>query len=139
VTSWMLWAITITALLGAAAHLLESVLRGRERSGRWAWAMAMAGAIAVQAWALLVENRQPASVPDRVPAEVPVEAPLSDWWNVMVQMPSGLERVDTYVGALWLMASLLLLVGLIGGFCRLNRRAKAWPRHNVAGHDVLIS
>jgi beta-lactamase regulating signal transducer with metallopeptidase domain len=139
-TTWMLWAIAITALLGAAAHLLESLLRGRGRPGRWAWAMAMVGAIAVQAWALLVENRQAASVPARVPSEVPVEEALLDWWNVMsVQMPSVLERVDTYVGALWLMASLLLLVGLIGGFCRLNRRAKSWPRHNVAGHDVLIS
>jgi beta-lactamase regulating signal transducer with metallopeptidase domain len=139
-TAWMLWAIAITALLGAAAHLLESVLRGRERPGRWAWAMAMAGAIAVQAWALLVENRQPASVPARVPSEVPVEEALSDWWNVMtVRMPSVLERVDTFVGALWLTASFVLLVGLIGGFYRLNRRAKAWPRHNVAGHDVLIS
>jgi beta-lactamase regulating signal transducer with metallopeptidase domain len=139
-TAWMLWAIAITVLLGAAAHLLESVLRGREGPGRWAWAMAMAGAIAVQAWALLVESRQPASVPAQVPSEVPVEGVLPDWWNVMaVQMPSVLERVDTYVGALWLMASLVLLIGLIGGFYRLNRRAKAWPHRNVAGHDVLIS
>lgn len=139
-TAWMLWAIAITALLGAAAHLLESVLRGRERPGRWAWATAMVGAIAVQAWALLVENRQAASVPARGLSEVPVDEALLDWSNVLaVQMPSVLERVDTYGGALWLMASLVLLVGLIGGFCRLNRRARAWPRHHVAGHDVLIS
>ena len=135
-----LWAMAITALLGAAAHLLESVLRGRGRPGRWAWATALLGAIALQAWALLVENRQPVALPALGLSEVAAQVALSDWLNVMtVQMPSVPERVDTYVGALWLMASLVLVVGLIGGFCRLNRRARTWPRHKVAGHDVLIS
>jgi beta-lactamase regulating signal transducer with metallopeptidase domain len=139
-TAWMLWAIAITALLGAAAHILESVLRARDRQGRWAWAMAIAGALAVQAWALLVENRQPHSAPEGVGSRIPVEEALSDWWNGMaVRMPPVLERLDAYVGALWLVASLVLLIGLIGGFWRLNRRAQSWPRRHVAGHEVLIS
>lgn len=138
--AWMLWAVAITTLLGAAAHVFESLLRSRDRQGRWAWATAMLGAIAVPAWALLVENRRPHSVPGEARSRIPVEEALSDWWSGMaVRMPSGLERFDTYVGALWLVASLVLLVGLIGGFWRLNRRARSWPLRHMAGHEVLIS
>jgi len=139
-TAWMLWAVAITALLGAAAHLLESVLLGRERPGRWVWAVAIIGAIGIQAWALLAENLQPRSVTGGVEARVPAESAASDWWNgIGVRLPSLPEQLDALVGALWLAASLVLLVGLIGGFWRLRRRAKAWPRCQVAGHDVLIS
>jgi hypothetical protein len=95
--------------------------------------------MAAQAWALLGESRHSRS-PAEVGSPVAAEGAALDWWNdIAVRMPSGLDRFDTYVGALWLAASLVLLVGLIGGFWRLHRRALRWPRRYLAGREVLVS
>jgi beta-lactamase regulating signal transducer with metallopeptidase domain len=136
----MLWAVVITALLGSAAHILESLLRARRGQGRWAWALAMVGAMAILVASVVVEDRPPVSATGEVDSTVTAAEALSTWWtSVSAEMPTVLESLDSYVIALWLVASLVMTVGLIGGFLRLDRRARSWPRRRVAGHEVLIS
>ena len=141
-TLWMLWATAVTALLGLAALLGERVLRIGGRQARGAWAAAIAGALALQIWSVL---RPPIpSVPGADLSSTEALAGLQALFAegieaASVSAPALLERLDPYALVGWLVASAILMAGLLGGLWRLRRYAKHWAAGWVADLEVLVS
>ena len=139
-TAWMMWAVVTTGLFAAAAHLLEQVLRASRRQARWAWVAAIVASLGSQVWSL-VDVRQPRPVVGGAERGAVPSSALAGWQDSIEGFLAApaLERFDPYVGAFWLVASALLLTGLLGGLWRLHRRASRWPRQHVGSCDVLVS
>jgi hypothetical protein len=56
-----------------------------------------------------------------------------------LEPPSVLAALDPWLTGLWLAASLLLVAWLGAGLTRLVVQARRWPRHRVAGEEVLVA
>jgi len=146
-TLWIIWALVVSTLFGLAAHIGESAMRGIRRQGRWVWVMAILGSTLLPVWSL-VPSRAPPTVVEPMgsgSAYVGLDRAVSSLWVDIDAVVAPMfdqkfdERLDTYLIALWLTASTILLTGIFAGSWRLRAKAGTWPRRHVAGHDVLVS
>lgn len=141
-TTWMLWAVTVAALLGASAHLAEWALRDRRREGRWVWLAALLTSAALPLWRWL----GPASPPDASPTGGAAGWTVVDasWLVDMgsaaaARAPWSTELLDALLIGGWMVSALVATVALLGGLHSLSRRARAWERVRVQEDDVLVS
>lgn len=135
--AWMVWAALVAVLAGAAASLLEPVLRGRGRAARGVWAGALVLSLGVPAAAWLAPS--PASAPEAAAGVgLPLDLLLA-MGGLASSPPPVLVRLDGWAVAAWAAASALLLLGLSGGLLRLALRARGWTRASLWGDEVLIS
>ena len=134
--AWMVWAALVAGLAGAAASLLEPVLRGRGRAARGVWAGALALSLGVPAAAWLAPS--PAAAPEAAGVGRPLDLLLA-MGGLSSSPPPVLTRLDGWAVAAWAAASALLLLGLSGGLLRLALRARGWTRASLWGAEVLIS
>ena len=141
-TMWMVWAVAVTALLGASALLAESALRARGWPGRWPWLVALAASMVLTLHALI----RPA------PAVDPASTASVDGWTALdpewlvglgsaaaARTPFSLEALDGIVLAAWAISASLALAALAGGLLSLRARARGWRPATVEGEEVLVS
>lgn len=140
--TWMLWAVTVAALLGASAHLAEWALRDRRREGRWVWLVALLASAGLPLWRWL----RPASPPD-----VSATGGAAGWtvvdasWLVdmgstaAARAPWSTDLLDAVLIGGWGVSALVATAALLGGLHSLSRRARVWERVRVEEDDVLVS
>jgi TonB family protein len=134
-TAWMLYAIAVALLMGAAAWASEHALALYRRPRRVSWIMALLASVAVPVVAAL----RPAS--PAAPASVEVTggevwgAPLA----AIERVGAATVRVDAVLGGVWVAMSLALLSWLAWSYIRLKREQDGWRREVVDGSEVLVS
>ena len=136
-TVWIAYVTLATALLVAAARLLErAVPRGR----RWLWGTVMVVAPLVPLLGIVLQR----VVPRDVGLDV-VFGPVAPVWGAALgQLESavGSSPVVALEGALvgaWVAASVLLVAFLVHGVVRIRRLRGTWSRVEVDGIPVLLS
>jgi TonB family protein len=133
---WMLFAVTLGLLLGAAAAALEPLLAAARRPRRTAWLGAMLLAILWPAVAALAARTM---VP--APLAPVVVSPITDPFARASAYVAGPlpTRIDTLLLGAWAATSMLLLVRLAAARRRLERERGRWTTTLVDGVPVRLS
>ena len=136
-TLFMVYATVLATLLALAATRVEAALQGRGLPTRWVWITSLAGSVGVGAWALLRPAPAPAAVGSGW-AAAPVVY-LTELRDAVAAAPAVPAWADSVAVTLWVAASLVLAVALLGGVARLARRARRWVPARVGDAVVLLS
>jgi beta-lactamase regulating signal transducer with metallopeptidase domain len=161
-TAWMLHAIFVGGLVTAAACAFERTcgLIGMPR--RWAWMGALVLTVLLPLATLLPETAGPlpeavASAIDERP-QVSVATESGAAWQAQLAMAlrgaaARLERAEVSASSflrldridgravliLWMLLSLAVVTGLVGGAMQLRRVRRGWPRARIEGRNLRIS
>jgi beta-lactamase regulating signal transducer with metallopeptidase domain len=126
IAPWLLYATFVGALLGACGLLGERILRWRGEPARWLWL----AAIVMTVLAPVLLNLIP---PDPFPS---VATASMSGRHGLIERSIALDRP---VLILWLLASTLLALRVLGAAIALRRRRRAWVPAQLAGHAVLLT
>ncbi len=140
IPSVILYGAVLGTLLAGAAHFMDLGLRAMGRPLRWIWVGAMVGtAVAPLASALLPKGHGTGTAAGEV---IPLDTLYDLWRGVAPGGPGSASLLDVLDGPLllaWISASMLVTLLSVGTALRLREQARAWPRENVGGEEVLIS
>lgn len=159
IAAWMLYSLAVGTLIGAAALAGHYCCRALRLPVRWIWGAGMLATMMLCGVAL-VRLVTADAMPAR-PAELHVLAesahatdqaatPLAavaaaigrtmkDAAERMYAAAAGVGRVGDYLGAAWLIVSVLLLLLFTGTMARLQRARLRWRTHRIAELSVLVS
>ena len=158
IASWMLYALLVSTLLGAAAWALEEVCRLVGAPVRWVWAGALAATLALVALAPL--RTTPSAAPDlsgvmvRVtePGATPAATgPLATLARTVGEARAALDRAMRSAAALgegvpgwalgagWAALSATLLAVAWATLRRGRWARRRWPLHEMAGVPVRVA
>ena len=120
IATLMVYCLVVAALLGSAAHALESLLRSYGRPARFIWVSAVIGSIALPVLAWLAPN---------VPAPVPAGSGLASTgetlaaWQIPIDTLSGavsrLDSLNVVLVSVWILVSLALATTVLWSFSKL--------------------
>lgn len=141
IVTWMLYGVSVAALLGGAALAAERACRLLALPTRWLWLGSLAGGVVVP---LAARFRPLPGSPDpgmgaSAVRQVTGTASLSDaiqrWWTA-VGLPSSFD-VPLLVG--WVAASVVVLSILLVGYARLRLERRQWKLQRIDDVDVRVS
>lgn len=142
VLGWIIYCVAVSALLSAAAVLLEIAVRRAGQPVRWVWTGSMAAAVVIPLWALL----RPAAAPGaagELPGAPGVGVGVGEIYAIAGLAPAtpgaGPSAFDTLLLGAWGGASVVLL--LLGGWSllRLQLARSGWQSAEIDGVSVHIS
>lgn len=133
IAAWMLYAIVVGGLLGAAALALEGILRTHGLPSRWIWVVSVVVSVAWPLGHWSWENRPRTVSPPLVadpPAATRAELPTAVFplepVTVEVAPESVLRLLDGPILAAWAVATGALLLFFLFLFLRTWRLRSAW-------------
>ncbi|HEX8672382.1 MAG TPA: M56 family metallopeptidase [Longimicrobium sp.] len=159
IVSWMLYSLLVSALVAAAAWVLEEVCRLLGRPVRWVWIGAMGATLALVALAPLrttaptsvsfdaavVRRTAPIAADD---ADAGLLAGLADAATAVRDLAGDTLRDAATLGARipgealaagWLVLTAALLSIAAATLHRARRERRRWPLHDVAGTPVRVA
>jgi len=140
ITSWMLYSIGVTGFFGLAAWALEKGIRSGATPTRWCWGGALVASVALSVLALV-----PASPGGETPSPLSREAttglsfPVMEAVSRVATPPAISSSFDPWIGAGWIILSLLAMVAVARSGMQLSRLRTSWGRRDVNGRSVLVS
>jgi len=144
--AWMVYVLTVSAILCAAALAAEFLARTRRRSTRWIWMVAILGSLllptVVASVSLRLGDVFGLSVSTKVVAIrelTSTHLSPASWLVADKPREANLRSLDSIVRQGWLLASALMLVTLIASAVLLSRRVRAWRTETVAGAQVHVA
>ncbi len=133
---WLVYCLTIAALVSVAGWLAERGARARGWPTRWIWLGALALSVGLPLAAWLSPGSGPAA-PSIV--AVPTTLVLESMPAVSMAGGEGAADPTTLALAAWAALSLLILMGIGALALRLHRRRRGWSRDTVEGVAVWVS
>jgi bla regulator protein BlaR1 len=162
--AWMLYALVVSALLGAAAWALERGLRGLRRPTRWPWAAAIAASLLLPALITSVSIELPAMfAPAGSPAHTlvlrqatsPALSPQAWVGAAMAPLLATAAQagpraalastlptpasLDALLRRAWAASAACLLLALGASALLLALRKRRWHTRTVAGKRVFVA
>ncbi len=142
IAAWMVYCVAVGALLGAAAHASESMLRTYARPARWVWALSLFGSVAlpVVAWVAPVFWSRPAT--DAPDTGVLAVLPIAEWRVPLETLGNTFpvwEALNVVLLGGWLAGSLVLAGVFLRSFAKLAGERRGWRRAVVGTVPVLVS
>ncbi|MDT8341327.1 MAG: M56 family metallopeptidase [Longimicrobiales bacterium] len=143
-TIWILYALTVSALVHLAAHLAERGVRGLGLPRRWVWAGAMVLTVLLPLALGVTASRAAPGAGTQPPPAAPIAGVPSAWDTIgaggwWASLPTAVRAADGLVLPLWITASVLTGLLLLGGGLRLRRQLRRWPRVRLPGGEVRVS
>ncbi|KGI78082.1 M56 family metallopeptidase [Oleiagrimonas soli] len=145
--AWMVYAVLVAAALSGAALAAERAARVRRRVTRWIWFGALLGSLAMPVAMATVSFRVPDML--RSGAVSPAPIVLRDATSIpmpalLVHLgsdasPNAVDRIGIWIRDGWAAASLAMLLMLMVGAVRLQRRKRDWVEATICGERVLVS
>lgn len=160
IAPWMLYSLTVGALIGTAALAGHYSCRALRLPVRWIWLAAMVGTVMLSAVALIrlltVEAPAVASAEVHVLAESMAVSDaartspgaalagaagrmMKEAVNRMYAAAAAVRGSGDYLAGAWLIASAFLLLLFTGTMTRLRRARRGWRRHRIDDTSVLVS
>jgi Zn-dependent protease with chaperone function len=141
---WMLYFVTVSAVLSLAALAAEHAARLRGAATRWTWCQAMIGSLVVPALMCCVSIQLPDLGAASGAAHGAVALRTLTWPALapaaLLPAPaSGLAAWDTILSRVWLAGSGAMLLVLLAGFLRLAWCRRGWAAAEMAGCRVLVA
>lgn len=142
VLGWIIYCVAVSALLSAAAVLLEVAARRMGRPVRWVWAVAMVSGVVIPVWAFFRPAAEGAAVlhggaPPNLGVGVGEIYAIAGISAEAGGTPASM--VDPLLLGAWGGASLVLLLFGCWSLLRLRRARSGWRRTVVDGVDVRLS
>lgn len=135
----MAYAVLVSAAIGAAAALVDLVVRPSRIASRWIWALALALIIPVTGFVMVVpRDAAPAAEAVTVP-DAAIGGPIASVSAPTAGWTMYLGAVDVALAATWMLASALLLLTIGVGQWRLLRARRRARLGEVQGHRVLLT
>lgn len=150
IAAWMAYAITVSALLAAAALAAEQVALARRAPLRWIWALALAASVALPATIPSASIELPSTLAPRGQSGTvflrdltsPALAPAT--WVAPAPAPAraaraGRSGADAAIARAWQAASVAMLAALGACSAWLYWRRRRWTEREIAGALVFVS
>jgi beta-lactamase regulating signal transducer with metallopeptidase domain len=145
VFQWIFYVLVISVVISISAVFAEQALRRRHLPTRMVWLIALSGCVWLSILALTVSSASVTTssyeqqATSSVRAVVPIRLPDVAHAGTIVVRTDGLVTVDAVLRTLWVIASALVLVGLIASAVQVYLRRRRWPIQMLHSHCVGIS
>jgi beta-lactamase regulating signal transducer with metallopeptidase domain len=144
--AWMVYVLTVSVILCAAALAAEFLARARRRSTRWIWMAAILGSLllptVIASVSLRLGDVFGLSASTKVVAIrelTSTHLSPASWLVADKPREANLRSLDPIVRQGWLLVSALMLATLIASGALLSRRVRAWRTVTVAGAEVHVA
>jgi len=138
--SLMIYVVTVSLLLAAAAWAFERAVRVFAFPTRWIWVVAMTASLGYTLVAILLPPA--AALSPGAAAATPLDALLSPVIGSITQFadptPAGVS-LDTLLGASWAVLTLMVVAVLLRAHLRLRADRLSWTQQELEGREVLVS
>jgi TonB-dependent SusC/RagA subfamily outer membrane receptor len=135
----MVYGMVLGFFLAGAASFLDRGLRALGQPTRWTWVMGMALTAAAPLLAPML-HRAPAVTGQGSPIPVELLYQILSTGTTRVRGPSELSAaLDQPLGLAWILASTLILLGILWTSLRLRRASRKWGKRTVGVQEVLVS
>ena len=145
---WMVYAIAVAAMVGAAASILERTTAGTLRQRRWLWLGALIASSLIPAWAALgwttaqaIERPTRSATEHSAPTPLGIASEIGDRIAELMTRadPRVLARYDSPLAGAWMAAALFALGAFCAASWTLAARRRRWRTAHMDGQEVLLS
>jgi TonB family protein len=139
ISSWMLFALAVSALLTVAAFGAERVLKAYGRPARFVWVGAIALSVVWPIASVIARLMpSPPTAVNVLPFTIVVSAPSVISADEAAAVARALF-VDRALTVLWVALTLVLVARIVRGAIALEQSRRAWKRGRVNGVRVKVS
>jgi beta-lactamase regulating signal transducer with metallopeptidase domain len=147
--SWMLHATVVSLLIGLAVLAFERSAQVRRKPARWLWGIGIMASLVIP----LIPSRVSVQIPEmtyivdratspkiQAPGQTTaIELSRFTWSIAGADRLQASQEVETLLGGAWRMASVALVVLMVGGGAHLSRLRRSWEPGSMAGTTVYLS
>ncbi|MEQ5839121.1 M56 family metallopeptidase [Paraburkholderia acidicola] len=144
--TWMIYAVSVSAVLSAAALIAEHSARQRRSSSRWFWLLAIVASLVIPAAMTSVSIDVPAGLRPSVPQNVIALHEITSthlspavWIENHDRDSSTFQHVQFHAKDAWYVASTLMILVLLITAAHLQWRKRQWTAASVCGIPVYLS
>src|SRR5471032_1832653 len=144
--TWMIYAVSVSAVLSVAALIAEHSARQRRSPGRWFWLLTIVASLAIPAVTTLVSIEIPAELRPSVPQNVialheitSIHLSPAVWVENHGSGSSMFQHIQLHAKDAWYGTSLLMILALLASATHLQWRKRQWATASVCDVSVFIS
>jgi bla regulator protein blaR1 len=144
--TWMIYAVSVSAVLSAAALIAEHSARQRRSSSRWFWLLAIVASLAIPAAMTSVSIEIPVELRPSVPQNVIALHEITStrlspavWIENHDGGSSTFQHVQSHAKDVWYAASILMILILLIAAAHLQWRKRRWTTVSVCDVSVYLS
>ncbi|PCE26941.1 hypothetical protein BWP39_09130 [Paraburkholderia acidicola] len=144
--TWMIYAVSVSAVLSAAAFIAEHSARQRQSSSRWFWLLAIAASLAIPAAMTSVSIEIPVGLRPSVPQNVIALHEITSthlspavWIENHDGDSSTFRLAQFHAKDAWYTVSVLMILVLLITATNLQWRKRQWTAASVCGVSVYLS
>lgn len=144
--TWMIYAVSVSAVLSAAALIAEHSARQRRSSSRWFWLLAIVASLAIPAAMTSVSIEIPVELRPSVPQNVIALHEITSthlspaiWIENHDGSSSAFQHVQLHAKDVWYAASVLMILILLIAATHLHWRKRQWTTVSVCDVSVYLS
>jgi bla regulator protein blaR1 len=144
--TWMIYAVSVSAVLSAAALIAEHSARQRRSSSRWFWLLAIVASLAIPAAMTSVSIEIPVELRPSVPENVIALHEITSthlspavWIENHDGNSSTFQHIQIHARDVWYAASMSMILILLITATHLQWRKRQWTAASVCDVSVYVS
>ena len=144
--TWMIYAVSVSAVLSVAALIAEHSARDRRSPSRGFWLLAIVASLAIPALMTSVSVEIPEDLKPSVPPNVIALHKITStrlspavWVENHDSGSSTFQYAELHAKDVWLGASILMILALLISATHLQWRKRQWTVASVCGVSVYLS
>ncbi|MFM0373553.1 M56 family metallopeptidase [Paraburkholderia aspalathi] len=144
--TWMIYAVSVSAVLSVAALITEHSARQRRSPSRWFWLLAIVASLAIPAVMTSVSIEIPLNLKPSVPRDVIALHEITSthlspavWVENHDSGSSTFRQVQLHAKDVWYGASIFMILILLLSATHLQWRKRQWTTVSVCGVSVYLS
>lgn len=144
--TWMIYAVSVSAVLSVAALIAEYSARQRRSPTRWFWLLAIVASLAIPSVMTSVSIKIPVDLRPSVPRNVIALHEITSmhlspavWVENHDSGSSAFQQVQSHAKDVWYGASILMILVLLVSATHLQWRKRQWTTVSVCGASVYLS
>jgi len=144
--TWMIYAVSVSAVLSVAALIAEHSARQRRSSSRWYWLLSIVASIVIPAVMTSVSIDIPVALSSSVPKNgialheiTSTHLSPAIWVENHDSNSIAFQHVQLHALDAWYGASLLMILVLAASATHLQWRKRQWTTASVCGVSVYLS
>jgi bla regulator protein blaR1 len=144
--TWIIYAVSVSAVLSAAALIAEHSARGRRSPSRWIWLLAIVASLAIPAAMTSISIDTPTKLSPSLPRKVITLHEITSkylspavWVENHDSGSPTFQHFQFHAKDVWYGTSILMILVLLGSAMHLQWRKRQWTAASVFGTSVYLS
>jgi bla regulator protein blaR1 len=144
--TWMIYAVSVSAVLCVATLAAEQSARQRRAPSRWVWLLAIVASLVIPAVMTSVSIEIPTAVRPAVPRNVIALHEITSrhlspavWVDHYDGGSSTLQEIESHAKGMWWSTSILMILTIMASAAHLQWRKRQWTSASVCGLSIYIS